>query len=198
MLCRARTGCPESARRRAGEGVTTHKIIFCENFSDTQRRVFVRYGTREAEMRKVVVTLDRPAYTGVQVIENPDPDGFPIFEDPVTSIRYRCLTFYLNADELKAWFAFGILADEDTDPLFFGFMETEGGNELGEFRRSEVCAIATCVVEYDAEWLSDIDPPSYITGDTKTTETDARPLQLAWIKIEGDEAGPDPCRKELN
>jgi len=148
-------------------------------------------------MGKLILTLDPPAYTGVEVIDIPDPDGFPIYEDPITSIRYRCLGHYFSPDALKAWLVFGIISDKETDPLFFGFVESDDGHKLAEFRRSEILEIASCAMEYDVEWLKKLEPPFYLVKNHDNISDDMEE-RLEWRIVDGKICTSDNLKENMN
>ncbi|HQJ72864.1 MAG TPA: hypothetical protein PK846_19380 [Spirochaetota bacterium] len=149
-------------------------------------------------MENKILSFKTPAYTGVDVFDVPDPDGFPVYEDPSTGTRYRCLAFYSDSKGDRNWYVFGILREEDKDIIFFGFVQSLEVQGLCEFNRSEVLNIATSVMEFDPVGLQGLYPPFYWPCNHVLHKAHNTPGSRDWLKVDGPVTRPENWREYLN
>ena len=95
----------------------------------------------------------------------PDPEGFPVYQDPRDGKAYRCIAAYANAGAGVCWNAFEVREDRDGDIIFWGYIEQEGNYRYETFSRNEVRAISRFIMEFNPVDLQGCEPPTYPVGD---------------------------------
>jgi hypothetical protein len=136
-----------------------------------------------------LLTFERPAYVGLDVLVVPDPEGYPIYREPGTGTLYRCIASYTNATTIRRWLAFAVI-DDGNDMQFYGAVFTGVKYCLQRFYRRDVLAAANTGLEFDPIGLQGLEGP-LIGVDENNNE-------IHWEKIDGPVKRPHNWQRYLS